>query len=112
MWAGLLLDAGRSQRCQGSRGLNGKKGVSHLHKVGVLGIPDGDHGVHLLDQLLLLIVIELHVPLGQACLARPVLDEDEADLKQAGEEVRQGHGSGWVPPDTLQQRRQGPRLSL
>lgn len=53
--------------------------VPELHKVGVLGIPDGDHGVHLLDQLLLLVVIELHVPLGQARLACPVLDKDESD---------------------------------
>lgn len=55
----------------------------------MLGISDGDHGVHLLDQLLLLVIIELHVPLGQARLACPVLDEDEADLEQAGEEVRE-----------------------
>lgn len=54
----------------------------------MLGIPDGDHGMHLLDQLLLLVVIELHVPLGQACLACPVLDEDESDLEQAGWEMR------------------------
>lgn len=55
----------------------------------MLGISDGDHGVHLLDQLLFLVIIELHVPLGQACLACPVLDKDEADLEQAGEEVRE-----------------------
>lgn len=51
----------------------------------MLGVPDGDHGMHLLNQLLLLIIIELHVPLGQARLTCPVLDEDESDLEQAGE---------------------------
>lgn len=50
-----------------------------LHKVGVVGIPNVDHGVHFLNQLLLLIIIELHILLGQACLACPVLDEDESD---------------------------------
>lgn len=45
--------------------------------------------MHFLNQLLLLIIIELHVPLGQARLACPVLDEDEADLRQAGEELRE-----------------------
>lgn len=55
----------------------------YLHKVGVLGISDRHHGVHFLNQLLLLIIIKLHVPLGQPCLPRSVLDEDEADLKES-----------------------------
>lgn len=59
-------------------------GLHYLYKVGVFGISDSDHGVHLLDQLLFLIIVKLHVPLGQARLARPVLDEDEADLGAAG----------------------------
>ena len=58
----------------------------HLHKVGVFGVSDGDHGMHLLDQLLFLIIIKLHVPLGQARLACSVLDEDKADLGAAGGE--------------------------
>lgn len=76
----------------------------------MLGIPDGDHGVHLLDQLLLLVVIELHVPLGQARLACPVLDKDESDLEQAGEGMRDagGHSSGWAPRDILWEICQGP----
>lgn len=53
--------------------------VPELHKVGVFGISDSDHGVHFLNQLLFLVIIKLHVPLGQARLACPVLDEDEAD---------------------------------
>lgn len=36
--------------------------VTELDKVGVLGVAHRHHGVDLLDQLLLLIVIELHVP--------------------------------------------------
>lgn len=36
--------------------------------------------MHFLNQLLFLIVIELHVPFGQSCLPCSVLDEDEADL--------------------------------
>ena len=52
-----------------------------LDEVGVLGIAHGDDGVNLLDELLLLVVVELHVPLGQARLPRAVLDQDEADLR-------------------------------
>lgn len=70
---------GRLERRQGRVGSTGA-GVRHLHKVGVFGVSDSDHGVHLLDQLLFLIVVKLHVPLSQARLARSVLDEDEADL--------------------------------
>ena len=52
----------------------------NLHKVGVFGITDRDHSVDLLDELLLLVVIKLHVPLSQPGLPRSVLDQDEADL--------------------------------
>ena len=51
--------------------------VPKLDKVGVLGVPDGDDGVHLLDQLLLLLVLEVHVPLGQPSLPCPILYHDE-----------------------------------
>jgi len=54
--------------------------VAELDKVGVLGVADRHHGVHLLDQLLLLVVVKVHVPLGQPCLTRPVLDQDEPNL--------------------------------
>ena len=54
---------------------------THLDEVGVLGVPDGDDCVHLLDQLLLLLVVEMHVPLGEARLPSAVLDQDEPDLK-------------------------------
>lgn len=100
----------------GARKVGGRKrhgkGVSHLHKVGVLGIPDSDHGVHLLDQLLLLVIIELHVPLGQTRLACPVLDEDESDLEQAGEEMRDvGDTAQGGHHETFYRRDVGPRLS-
>lgn len=41
--------------------------VPELRKVSVLGIPDDDHGVHLLGQPLFL-VIKLHVPLARRVL--------------------------------------------
>ena len=53
--------------------------VSKLDEVGVFGVSDRDAGVDLLDQLLLFVVVEIHVPLGQTSLSRPILDEDEAD---------------------------------
>ena len=53
--------------------------VSKLDKVRVFGVSDGDDGVDLLDQLLLLLVVKVDVPLGQAGFAGPVLDHDEFD---------------------------------
>lgn len=64
--------------------------AQYLHEVGVLGVTDRDHSMHLLDELLLLVIIKLHVPLGQPGLACTVLDQNEADLQkgvgEAGEE--------------------------
>jgi len=56
--------------------------VLYLYKVGVFGITDCHYGVNLFNQLLLLIIIELHVPLGQPGLPCSILDEDEADLQK------------------------------
>lgn len=53
---------------------------THSHKVGVFGVSDGHNGVNLFNQLLFLVVLEVHVPLGQPGLASPVLDQDEPDL--------------------------------
>jgi hypothetical protein len=58
----------------------------YLHKVGVLGITDSHHSMYLLNQLLFLVVIKLHVPLGQSGLPRSVLNKDEADLYGRGGE--------------------------
>lgn len=54
--------------------------IPYLHKVGVLGISDSNDSMHFFNQLLFLIIIKLHVPFGQSCLSRSVLDEDKADL--------------------------------
>lgn len=54
---------------------------AYLDKVGVFCIPDRDQCVHLLDKLLLLVIIKVHVPLGQAGLSGTVLDQDETDLE-------------------------------
>lgn len=56
--------------------------TSYLYEVGVLSITNRHHRMHLLDQLLLLVVIKLHVPLGQPCLPCAVLDKDKADLQR------------------------------
>lgn len=61
----------------------------YLNKVGVLGIPDRHHSVDFLDQLLLLVVVKLHVPLGQPRLACSVLNEDEANLEKANDKQTQ-----------------------
>jgi len=53
--------------------------VSKLDKVGVLLITDSDDCMHLLYQLLLLLVVKVHVPLGQPRLPRPVLDHYKPD---------------------------------
>lgn len=47
----------------------------------MLGVPDGHDGVNFLYQFLLLIIFKVHVPLGQASLARPVLNQDKTDLQ-------------------------------
>lgn len=73
-----------------------QKHAAHLHKVGVLGVPDGDHRVHLLDQLLLLIVVKLHVPFGQPCLASSVLNQNESDLLQQQKLKRMTMLTHWV----------------
>lgn len=41
-----------------------ERAVTNLNEVRMLRISDGDHCVNLLYQLLLLIVIKIHIPLG------------------------------------------------
>lgn len=53
----------------------------YLNEIRVLGITDRDHCMHLLDQLLLLVVVEVHVPLGQTSFSRSVLNENESNLR-------------------------------
>jgi len=68
--------------------------VAELDEVGVLGVADGHDGVDLLDQLLLLAVVEVVEPLGEACLARAVLDQDEADHRPRAGGVHVATGRG------------------
>lgn len=53
----------------------------YLHKIGVLGVSDGDDCVNLLNQLLFLVVIEIHVPFRQSGLSSPVLDQNKSNLQ-------------------------------
>lgn len=79
--------------------------LPYLHKVGVLGITDSHHSMYLLNQLLFLVVIKLHVPLGQSGLPCSVLNQDEADLNdrsRGGEKMKNEKCSavreqGWRP---------------
>lgn len=56
---------------------------NYLHKISVFCISDCDNCMDLLNQLLLLIIIKVHVPLGQTGFSSSVLNENEADLKQS-----------------------------
>lgn len=56
----------------------------YLYKVGVFGITDCHYSVNLFNKLLFLIIIKLHVPLGQSGLSCPILNEDKADLQRVG----------------------------
>ena len=48
--------------------------VPELHKVRMLGVTDSHYGVDLLYQFLFLLVLEVHVPLGQSGFPSSVLD--------------------------------------
>ena len=58
---------------------------TYSDKVCVLCIPDGDNGVNLFNQLLLLIVLKVHVPLGEARLTGAILNQDKANLHNTEE---------------------------
>lgn len=53
---------------------------THLYKVGMFGISDGDHSMDFFYQFLLLVVIEVHIPFSQPSLSSPILDKDKSDL--------------------------------
>jgi len=55
---------------------------THFHKVGMLGVADSNNCVHFFNQFLLLVVVKVHVPLGQPRLAGTVLNQDEPNLQQ------------------------------
>ena len=46
----------------------------YLHEICVFGIANRHQCVHLLDQLLLLVIVEMHVPFGEPCLPCTVLN--------------------------------------
>ena len=54
-------------------------------KVGVLCVPDGDDGVNFFNELLLLIILKVHVPLGEARLTGAVLNQDKTNLHNTEE---------------------------
>lgn len=56
----------------------------YLNEVCMLGIAYGHNSMHLLDQLLLLVIVEIHVPFGQARLTRSVLDQNKSNLPESG----------------------------
>lgn len=53
---------------------------AYLHEVGVLGIANRDHCMHLLNKFLFFVIIKVHVPFGQASFASSVLYQYEAYL--------------------------------
>lgn len=53
---------------------------THRYKISVFCIPDRYYGVDFFDQLLLLIIFEVHVPFGKSCFPCPVLDQNEPNL--------------------------------
>jgi len=60
---------------------------AHLHKVGELVVARRHEPVHLVLDLALLGLLDGDVPLGQARLALPVLQQEEADLRRYGRTV-------------------------
>lgn len=63
------------------------KNSTHSYKIGVFCIPDSYYGMDFFNQLLLLIILKVHIPLGQPSLACAVLDQDEPNL--AGEDTQE-----------------------
>lgn len=54
---------------------------TYLDKICMFCIANRDHGVHLFNQLLLFIVVEIHVPFGQSRFARTILYQNKTNLK-------------------------------
>ena len=55
---------------------------NNLNKIGVFSVSHGHNCMYLFNQLLFLIVIEVHVPLCQAGFTGPVLYQDETNLSK------------------------------
>lgn len=71
---------------------------TYCDKVCVFGISDGDYGVNFFYQLLFLIILKVHVPLGEAGLTSTILNQDETNLHK--QQIR--IWEGWKSP--LKQR--------
>lgn len=56
--------------------------TTYLHEIGVFCVSHRDKGMHLLDELLLLVIVKVHVPFREASFSRTILDEDEANLQE------------------------------
>ncbi len=61
--------------------------MTYRYKVGVLGVTDCHHRVNFLYQLLFLVVVEVHVPLGQASFTGSVLYQDKPNLLIKGNQT-------------------------
>lgn len=61
--------------------------MTHGHKVRVFGVSYGDNGMNLLDQFLLLVIIKVHVPFSQTCLACSVLYQYKTNLNKERERI-------------------------
>ena len=53
--------------------------VAEFDEIGVFCVPNSDERVYFFDQFLLLVVFELHVPLGQARFTGSVLYQYKPD---------------------------------
>lgn len=54
----------------------------------MFSVSDRNQSVNFFDQFLLFVVIKVHVPFGQTCLAGTILDQDEPDLSRTSERSR------------------------
>lgn len=46
---------------------------TYFHEIRVFCITNGDHSMHLFNQLLLFIIVKVHIPFGQSSFARTIL---------------------------------------
>ena len=54
----------------------------YLNEVCVFSVSDSDNSMDFFNKFLFFVIIKVHVPFGQPCLAGTVLDEDESNLER------------------------------
>ena len=54
----------------------------YLNKICVFSVSDSDNSMDFFNKFLFFVIIKVHVPFGQPCLAGTVLDEDESNLER------------------------------